>query len=232
MKTRTQNSKPRTQNSECSRYDPRSTIHDPRSFTLIEMLAVVGIIAILCGILYPALRTIRDGPKKAQCRADIRKLELAIQSYYNEYGKWPPTPANASEFYGMMNGNRKPYDGTAGAAYCTNNNPRGIRFLELDKKQVSSINEFLDPWGTRYWICLDNGGPGFGDDGTTILNNWGDFTNWNGPVAATNANDGIIRYRNAESYTLKKTIGIYSWGPNKAENDAAGPEYDDISNWY
>jgi type II secretory pathway pseudopilin PulG len=193
------------------------------------MLTVIAIIAILTGILYPALRTIRDGPKKAQARVDIRKIEMAIQGFYNEYGKWPPAGGTTEEFYSMLNGNIKPWDGTAlGTAY-TNNNRRGTRFLEMDKKQVNSSNQFLDPWGQPYWVCIDNGGGGYGTP--TVPNNWGDQYSWDTSSPAL-ADDGIVRYRSSTSYTLNRSIAVYSWGPNMTEDDAKGPEYDDIASWY
>lgn len=222
--------------------NPKFILQTNKSFTLIEMLAVCAIIAILAGILYPALRSIREGPKKAQARADIRKIKLGIQNYYNEYGKWPPSPNNAGgvgamEFYGMMNGNRKPYDGANVGTSYTNNNPRSIRFIELDKKQVNSDNEFLDPWGKPYWICVDNGDAGFGDKGNSgasgfpIKDNWGDYYDWNGGSKAK-ANDGYVRWRDKTNNTLKTSIAVFSWGPNQTGDDAKGPEYDDIASWY
>lgn len=218
MKTRTQNSEPRTQKSE-------------DSFTLIEMLTVISIIAILTGILYPALRTIRDAPKKAQARTDIRRIEMAIQGFYNEYGKWPPAPASSEEFFSMLNGNIKPYDGTSLVSAYTNNNRRNTRFLEMDKKQVNSSNEFLDPWGNPYLICIDNGSPAFGNG--WIGTWWGDGANMN-PITGGLADDGIIRTHvgGGSTYTANRSIGIYSFGPNASNDDARGPEYDDITSWY
>lgn len=230
MKTRTQ--KP----------DPRWLKKSMKSsFTLIEMLAVCAIIAILTGILYPALRTIRDGPKKAQARADIRKLELAIQSYYNEYGKWPdtsgatPAAATDADFITMLNGNRHPYTSAqaASGSYASNYNPRAIRFMEVNKKQSSSDGLFLDPWGTPYIILIDNGQNSIGYSAVyTGLS--GPVGGWWQDVNGTNfvSNDGMLRNRPDTNYVLKRSIAIYSFGPNKTDDLAQGSQYDDITNWY
>jgi prepilin-type N-terminal cleavage/methylation domain-containing protein len=207
MKLRTQNSELRTQ----------------RSFTLIEMLAVIVIIMILAGMLYPALRSVREGPKKALAKSDCVRIELAIQAYYNEYGKWPPNPASTAEFTALLNGGRNPFDGSAGAAYARNNNSRSNVFMEFDRSRVNSNNEFLDPWGNPYIILIDNGNNCIGGLGAT----WRDYNGGN-----SRPNDGILPQRNGGAYTITRPIAVYSFGPNEIDNAAAGQSYDDITNWY
>jgi hypothetical protein len=93
---------------------------------------------------------------------------------------------------------------------------------------MNAAGEFLDPWGSSYMICLDNGGSAFGN--TWIGTWWGD-QNGN-PGTLQPANDGTIRYRPNTTYDFRRAIGIYSLGPNRADDLAQGPEYDDIANWY
>ena len=52
-------------------------------FTLIELLVVIAIIAVLMGILMPALRTVRDQAKRVHCVANVRTLSLAWLQYAN-----------------------------------------------------------------------------------------------------------------------------------------------------
>ena len=56
-----------------------------RYFTLIELLMVVGVIAILAGLLMPALSKARSRGNKIACRSNLRQIGLAIQSYTDDY---------------------------------------------------------------------------------------------------------------------------------------------------
>jgi prepilin-type N-terminal cleavage/methylation domain-containing protein len=58
-------------------------------FTLVELLAVLGIIAILVSLLIPALTMVRKMAKETQQKAQITTIELAIVAFKNDYGDYP-----------------------------------------------------------------------------------------------------------------------------------------------
>jgi len=61
-----------------------------RAFTLIELLVVVTIIAVLAGLLLPALATAKRHAKRVLCQNNLRQYTLADTMYLNEYNEFPP----------------------------------------------------------------------------------------------------------------------------------------------
>ncbi|TKJ33672.1 MAG: hypothetical protein CEE38_20005 [Planctomycetes bacterium B3_Pla] len=61
-----------------------------KGFTLIELLVVIAVIALLMGIIMPALNMARDQGRRASCMSNMRQVGLALMMYQDEYEKTPP----------------------------------------------------------------------------------------------------------------------------------------------
>ena len=64
------------------------------AFTLIEILVVVGIIALLAAILFPVFAKVRGGARTTACNSNLRQLGLAFQQYTTDNGGRYPRAAN------------------------------------------------------------------------------------------------------------------------------------------
>ena len=118
-------------------FRPSRSIRSSRGFTLVELLVVIGIIAVLISILLPTLGRARESGRKAQCLSNLRQIAMAIISYAQER-KSLPGPANI------------------GIADPETVNSPTTPFTAGEKRQQLSDSELLQPYlrnNRGVWFC-------------------------------------------------------------------------------
>ncbi|HEX3148351.1 MAG TPA: DUF1559 domain-containing protein [Gemmataceae bacterium] len=114
-----------------------------QGFTLIELLVVIAIIAILIGLLLPAVQKIREAANRMKCSNNLKQIGLAMHNYNDTNGGFPPGVL-------MRNYSDYPYSSEIGPNWAVLILP----YVEQDNLFNSVANSI------NYWVAMNNTGAG------------------------------------------------------------------------
>jgi prepilin-type processing-associated H-X9-DG protein/prepilin-type N-terminal cleavage/methylation domain-containing protein len=187
----------------------------PVGFTLVELLVVIGIIAVLIGILMPALMSARKSAMTAQCGSNLRQIGMAMRFYLEESrGRFPLWHPNGGVWTDASNNmlpatDDRAYWGVVYLPYLLKNNAEYDRLVKENPQSTDGL-----AWARSLWQCpaskVTDVDPGYSENNVVSLS------------ATYGLNDMISGARQSQFRSGSELILCHDAWEHKLEGNAGG----------